>query len=77
MIYDSISWARVRKIIPFYNEMELERLVVDVSKHRFVKVGCLHCLFFLCISHFVAQDVPQKIFLCDTEAYYFITAIAC
>ncbi|VDP10048.1 unnamed protein product [Heligmosomoides polygyrus] len=42
VIYDSISWARVRKIIPFYNEMELERLVVDVSKHRFVKAQIDH-----------------------------------
>ncbi|KAK6031362.1 hypothetical protein OSTOST_02485 [Ostertagia ostertagi] len=42
VIYDSISWARIRKIIPFYNEMELERLVVDVSKHRFVKAQIDH-----------------------------------
>uniref|UniRef100_A0A7I5E9A5 Eukaryotic translation initiation factor 3 subunit A n=5 Tax=Trichostrongylidae TaxID=6315 RepID=A0A7I5E9A5_HAECO len=42
VIYDSISWSRIRKIIPFYNEMELERLVVDVSKHRFVKAQIDH-----------------------------------
>ncbi|KAL6726627.1 hypothetical protein Aduo_008580 [Ancylostoma duodenale] len=42
VIYDSISWNRVQKIIPFYNEMELERLVVDVSKHRFVKAQIDH-----------------------------------
>lgn len=45
VIYDSISWNRVQKIIPFYNEMELERLVVDVSKHRFVKVGTLRSFY--------------------------------
>ncbi|KAK6056978.1 hypothetical protein COOONC_05506 [Cooperia oncophora] len=42
VIYDSISWTRIKKIIPFYNEMELERLVVDVSKHRFVKAQIDH-----------------------------------
>ncbi|KAJ1347245.1 Eukaryotic translation initiation factor 3 subunit A [Parelaphostrongylus tenuis] len=42
VIYDSISWDRIRKIIPFYNEMELERLIVDVSKHRFVKAQIDH-----------------------------------
>ncbi|ETN77706.1 hypothetical protein NECAME_03124 [Necator americanus] len=42
VIYDSISWNRVQKIIPFYSEMELERLVVDVSKHRFVKAQIDH-----------------------------------
>lgn len=42
VIYDSISWTRVQKIIPFYSEMELERLVVDVSKHRFVRAQIDH-----------------------------------
>ncbi|KAE9417032.1 hypothetical protein Angca_003156 [Angiostrongylus cantonensis] len=42
VIYDSISWNRIQKIIPFYNEMELERLIVDVSKHRFVKAQIDH-----------------------------------
>uniref|UniRef100_A0A1I7XT73 PCI domain-containing protein n=1 Tax=Heterorhabditis bacteriophora TaxID=37862 RepID=A0A1I7XT73_HETBA len=42
VIYDSISWNRIQKIIPFYNDMELERLVVDVSKHRFVKAQIDH-----------------------------------
>ncbi|CAI4227480.1 unnamed protein product [Auanema sp. JU1783] len=42
VIYDSISWARIQKIVPFYNELELERLVVDVSKHRYVRAQIDH-----------------------------------
>lgn len=38
LIYDTLSMERVRKVIPFYNEIELERFLVDIAKHRYVKV---------------------------------------
>ncbi|PAV65190.1 hypothetical protein WR25_14519 isoform A [Diploscapter pachys] len=49
VMYDAISWSRVRKIIPYYNDIELERLVVDVAKHRYVRAQIDHrgqCLRF-------------------------------
>ncbi|GMR42102.1 hypothetical protein PMAYCL1PPCAC_12297 [Pristionchus mayeri] len=42
VIYEVISWERLLKIIPFYGELEMERFIVDVSKHRFVKAQIDH-----------------------------------
>ncbi|CAI2348647.1 unnamed protein product [Caenorhabditis sp. 36 PRJEB53466] len=42
VIYDSISWERIRKVIPFYSDLALERLVVEASKHRIVKAQLDH-----------------------------------
>ncbi|CAB3403650.1 unnamed protein product [Caenorhabditis bovis] len=42
VIYDSISWERIRKVIPFYSDLELERIVVEASKHRVVKAQLDH-----------------------------------
>ncbi|GMT19012.1 hypothetical protein PFISCL1PPCAC_10309, partial [Pristionchus fissidentatus] len=42
VIYEVISWERLLKIIPFYEELEMERFIVDVSKHRFVKAQIDH-----------------------------------
>lgn len=42
VIYDSISWDRIRKVIPFYSDLELERIVVEASKHRIVKAQLDH-----------------------------------
>lgn len=39
VIYDTLSIERVQKVIPFYNGIELERFLVDISKHRYVKVS--------------------------------------
>uniref|UniRef100_A0A914ZX12 Eukaryotic translation initiation factor 3 subunit A n=2 Tax=Ascarididae TaxID=6250 RepID=A0A914ZX12_PARUN len=49
LIYDTLSMERVRKVIPFYNEIELERFLVDISKHRYVKAQIDHrekCVHF-------------------------------
>lgn len=43
VIYEVISWDRLLKIIPFYQELELERFIVDIAKHRFVKVIIFMC----------------------------------
>lgn len=37
-IYESLSLERFKKIIPFYSSSELERFLVDVSKHKSIKV---------------------------------------
>lgn len=42
VIYEAISWERIRKIIPFYSDLALERLVVEASKHRIVKAQLDH-----------------------------------
>uniref|UniRef100_A0A1I7TGY0 Eukaryotic translation initiation factor 3 subunit A n=1 Tax=Caenorhabditis tropicalis TaxID=1561998 RepID=A0A1I7TGY0_9PELO len=42
VIYETISWDRIRKIIPFYSDLALERLVVEASKHRIVKAQLDH-----------------------------------
>ena len=39
MIYDVISWDRIKKVIPFFDDVQLEQFLVDSSKHRFVKVS--------------------------------------
>ncbi|KAK0409920.1 hypothetical protein QR680_004835 [Steinernema hermaphroditum] len=41
-VYDSVSIERVQKIIPFFTPLELERFLVDVAKHHFVKVHIDH-----------------------------------
>ncbi|EFP04231.1 CRE-EGL-45 protein [Caenorhabditis remanei] len=42
VIYEAISWERIRKIIPFYSDLALERVVVEASKHRIVKAQIDH-----------------------------------
>jgi hypothetical protein len=42
LIYDSLSLDRLRRIIPFYNQIELERFLVEISKYRFVKAQIDH-----------------------------------
>lgn len=37
-IYETLTLERFNKIIPFYTPAELERFLVDVSKHKSVKV---------------------------------------
>lgn len=48
VIYDTLSIERIQKVIPFYNGDELERFLVDIAKHRYVKVTsfglCYVCL---------------------------------
>lgn len=39
VIYDTLSIERIQKVIPFYNGDELERFLVDIAKHRYVKVS--------------------------------------
>ncbi|KAM3724649.1 Eukaryotic translation initiation factor 3 subunit [Dirofilaria immitis] len=42
VIYDTLSIERIQKIIPFYNGDELERFLVDIAKHRYVKARIDH-----------------------------------
>ncbi|VDM97595.1 unnamed protein product [Thelazia callipaeda] len=48
LIYDTLSIKRIQKVIPFFNGIELERFLVDIAKHRYVKAridhrgGCIH-----------------------------------
>ncbi|CAJ0941902.1 unnamed protein product, partial [Mesorhabditis belari] len=42
VIYDTISWARLRQVLPFFDELALEQFLVDVSKHRYVKANIDH-----------------------------------
>ncbi|TKR78190.1 hypothetical protein L596_019040 [Steinernema carpocapsae] len=42
VIYDTLSIERIRKIIPFFTPVELERFFVDIAKHRFVKAHIDH-----------------------------------
>lgn len=44
IIYDALSLERFKKIIPFYNTTELERFLVDISKHRSIRVA----IFVIC-----------------------------
>ena len=37
-----MSLDRLRRIIPFYNQIELERFLVEISKYRFVKAQIDH-----------------------------------
>lgn len=37
-MYECLSIDRVCRVIPFFNKTELERFLVDISKHRYVKV---------------------------------------
>ncbi|VDO08082.1 unnamed protein product, partial [Brugia timori] len=42
VIYDTLSIERIQKVIPFYNGDELERFLVDIAKHRYVKARIDH-----------------------------------
>lgn len=42
IMYDSLSIDRLRRVIPFYNDIELERFLVETSKVRFVKAQIDH-----------------------------------
>ncbi|EFO16467.2 eukaryotic translation initiation factor 3 subunit 10 [Loa loa] len=42
VIYDTLSIERIQKVIPFYSGDELERFLVDIAKHRYVKARIDH-----------------------------------
>ncbi|KAI1725281.1 PCI domain-containing protein [Ditylenchus destructor] len=63
IIYDSLSLDRFKKIIPFYQEIELERFLVDISKHRYIKAQIDHrkkCVIFGPADATLAGDVENE-----------------
>ncbi|VDK46888.1 unnamed protein product [Anisakis simplex] len=49
LIYDTLSMERLLKVLPFYSDIELERFLVDIAKHRYVKAQISHrerCIHF-------------------------------
>uniref|UniRef100_A0A0N5ANF3 Eukaryotic translation initiation factor 3 subunit A n=1 Tax=Syphacia muris TaxID=451379 RepID=A0A0N5ANF3_9BILA len=42
LIYETVSLDRIKKVVPFYNGVELERFLVDIFKHRYVKAQIDH-----------------------------------
>ena len=51
LIYECVSLDRVGRVIPFYTGVQLEHFLVDIFKHRYVKV--LFCfLLHLCVYIF-------------------------
>lgn len=47
LIYETVSLDRITKVIPFYDGVELERFLVDIFKHRYVKVFRFTRVFML------------------------------
>ncbi|KAK0414868.1 hypothetical protein QR680_011649 [Steinernema hermaphroditum] len=63
-IYDCLSLQRIRKIIPFFTPMELERFLVDIAKHRFVKAHIDHreaCVRFTAPENASGTDGAQGV----------------
>uniref|UniRef100_A0A915Q053 Eukaryotic translation initiation factor 3 subunit A n=1 Tax=Setaria digitata TaxID=48799 RepID=A0A915Q053_9BILA len=64
VIYDTLSIKRIQKVIPFYSGDELERFLVDIAKHRYVKARIDHRGGSI---HFGAADAALSGFF-DLEA---------
>uniref|UniRef100_A0A915D3Y5 PCI domain-containing protein n=1 Tax=Ditylenchus dipsaci TaxID=166011 RepID=A0A915D3Y5_9BILA len=70
IVYDSLSLKRFSKIIPFYTPIELERFLVDISKHRFIKAQIDHrrkSVFFGPVDATLAGDVENECDVDETE----------
>ncbi|MFH4979304.1 hypothetical protein AB6A40_006013 [Gnathostoma spinigerum] len=64
LIYDTLSMERVRKMIPFYSEMELECFLVDIAKHRYVKAQIDHrekCIKFGAVDATIAGGMDPEV----------------
>uniref|UniRef100_A0A0K0G0D7 Eukaryotic translation initiation factor 3 subunit A n=1 Tax=Strongyloides venezuelensis TaxID=75913 RepID=A0A0K0G0D7_STRVS len=42
LLYDCINIDKLKRLIPFYNQFELERFIVDICKQRFVRARIDH-----------------------------------
>uniref|UniRef100_A0A0N4ZNG0 Eukaryotic translation initiation factor 3 subunit A n=1 Tax=Parastrongyloides trichosuri TaxID=131310 RepID=A0A0N4ZNG0_PARTI len=42
LMYDCINIEKLKRLIPFYNQFELERFIVDICKQRFVRARIDH-----------------------------------
>ncbi|CAJ0578705.1 unnamed protein product, partial [Mesorhabditis spiculigera] len=66
-IYDTISWARLRRVVPFYDDLTLESFVVDISKHRVVRATVDHREG--CVRFGSGLDMPSNLDLEENEGF--------
>ncbi|CAJ0945784.1 unnamed protein product, partial [Mesorhabditis belari] len=42
LIYESVSWTRLRAVLPYFNDLQLEYFLADAGKRRFIKANIDH-----------------------------------
>ncbi|CAK5073674.1 unnamed protein product [Meloidogyne enterolobii] len=62
-IYESIKFARLSEIIPFYNRMQLEQFLVDICKQNLVSAHIDHrqnCIYFGHVDSLLASELESE-----------------